>query len=289
LQLQGLTTDFDAVAEQLTSRWATRRFGLSFDFLTALMLGSIFGGLVLLVALAVLDTFLTPRVDLLRWTSDGAAIDPPPLEPGRVHTFISHNWASGQDQARAIKAQLTHVLPRLRVWLDVDDMRTKAGTQATDKKHFEALLDRVNVMTALLSGHVDQTGHEVSDYFKSPPCQAELGRARQNGIRVVFVHETDPAHGGISLEAHRREAEKHGLGHMLREHPIVEWHRVQAYQDVSLRLIASEVLHQQAEERLEHPERPMYLGREVRARGASPHAARPCLVCCAPISMPPAR
>ena len=47
-----------------------------------------------------------------------------------------HNWASGQDQARSIKAQLTSLCPGLKVWLDVDNMRTKAGTSATDKESF---------------------------------------------------------------------------------------------------------------------------------------------------------
>jgi hypothetical protein len=75
--------------------------------------------------------------------------------------------------------------------IDVDNMRSKAGTSATDKASFEKLIDGIQVMVAILTGSV-QDGLEVSDYFKSVPCQHELGRAQENGTPVIFVLESEP-------------------------------------------------------------------------------------------------
>ena len=75
--------------------------------------------------------------------------------------------------------------------IDVDNMRYKAGTSATDKASFEKLIDGIQVMVAILTGSV-QDGLEVSDYFKSVPCQHELGRAQENGTPVIFVLESEP-------------------------------------------------------------------------------------------------
>ena len=40
----------------------------------------------------------------------------------RYHTFVSHIWSTGQDQAAVIKRQLQHLLPMSKVFLDVDDL-----------------------------------------------------------------------------------------------------------------------------------------------------------------------
>ena len=211
------------------------------------------------------------RLHGFRWTLDGHAVVPPLLDDGEFHTFLSHNWATGQDQARTIKILLVSLCPGLLVWLDVDDMRSKAGTSATDKASFEALIDGVQVMIAILTGSV-QNGVEYSDYFYSVPCQHELERALSNGTPVVFVLETDSNHGGISLEAHRRACPDHLLP-LLDGSKVVEWHRVQAYQDVSLKVILQELLHELAVERASHvrvatadqrvPVDTVYLRREI--------------------------
>ena len=72
-------------------------------------------------------------------------------------------------------------------------MRSKAGTSATDKASFEALIDGMQSMVAILTGSINaNTGEEESDYFKSVPCQHELSRAQQNFTSVVFVLESAP-------------------------------------------------------------------------------------------------
>ena len=72
---------------------------------------------------------------------------------------------------------------------DVDNMRSKAGTSATDKASFERLIDGIQVMIVILTGSV-RDGVENSDYFMSIPCRHELSRAQENGTPVVFVRES---------------------------------------------------------------------------------------------------
>jgi len=259
-RMNELTDEFDAVREQLSGEWASRRFTVSPSFLSAIMLTSLLGGLALMLTLHLIELFVPAR-DIFRWALDDTEVLPPVLEAGQFHTFLSHNWASGQDQARTIKSQLSSLCPGINVWLDVDNMRSKAGTSATDKESFEKLIDGVQVMVAIMTGSTrGQTEH--SDYFRSVPCQHELGRAMHNGTPVVFVLETDTTHGGISLEGQRRECEAccpHILP-LLDKSKVVEWHRVRTYQDISLKLILQELLQQDAAERSNDT---VYLAREV--------------------------
>ena len=71
-------------------------------------------------------------------------------------------------------------------------MRSKAGTSATDKASFEALIDGMQAMVAILTGSV-RSGEERSDYFLSKPCQHELSRAKGNQTPVVFILESGPS------------------------------------------------------------------------------------------------
>ena len=128
-------------------------------------------------------------------------------------------------------------------------MRSRAGTTATDKESFEKLIDGVNAMVAILTGSVRDGNEYYSDYFHSVPCQHELGRALKNNTRVVFVLETDALHGGIPLEAHRRACPQHLLP-LINRSKVVEWHRIQAYQDVSLKVILQELLRDRVNEQI---------------------------------------
>ena len=189
---------------------------------------------------------------LLRWARDGSAVQARPLLAGRSHCFVSHNWKTGQDQSRSIKSALTSLVPSLRVWLDVDDMRSKAGTKATNTANFGAVIDTTEAMIAFMSGSPANDGGERSDYFLSPPCQQELRRAVSTKTPIIYVHETDPLHGGISLASHVRDCPddlRPALQRAIDDGEVVEWHRIRAFQDVSLRLIMQRVLCKEAEER----------------------------------------
>lgn len=95
-------------------------------------------------------------------------------------------------QARSVKSLLQEAVPGIKCWLDVDNMRTKAGTSATDKESFTRLIDEQHTIIALLTGSLNTEGSAVSDYFRSLPCLSECKRAFHNGIPVIFLRETDP-------------------------------------------------------------------------------------------------
>ena len=142
-------------------------------------------------------------------------------------------------------------------------MRSKAGTSATDKVSFHKLIDERHTIIAFLTGSTLSSGKEVSDYFRSGPCLNEIRRGHDNGIPIVFLHETDPSHGGVALDVHRRDCPG-DLRALLDSAPMIAWYRVQAYQDVSLRRLAREVLTLEAAERkVAKGEEGIYHPREV--------------------------
>ena len=59
------------------------------------------------------------------------------------HAFLSHVWSSGQDQCAVIKRQLRHLLPGIRVFLDVDDL--------TDISMLEAYIEHSASIVVFLS------------------------------------------------------------------------------------------------------------------------------------------
>ena len=56
-------------------------------------------------------------------------------------------------------------------------------------------------MAFLSASSID--GSEKSDYFSSSNCRREFRHAVKKGKPIVFVLETDPQHGGSTLEIHR--------------------------------------------------------------------------------------
>ena len=75
----------------------------------------------------------------------------------------------------------------------------------------------------------------------------------------LHSHAADVLHGGVPFDVHRRACPPHLLP-LLDGSPVIEWHRVQAYQDVSLKLILQSVLQGLA---LKRGNDRVYLPREV--------------------------
>lgn len=186
----------------------------------------------LLLATTLRGTHSVLTAKAARWAEDGAlALAGQPA--GTYHCFVSHQWGSGQDQARAIKSQLTALVPDMRCFLDVDDL--------TSIESLEALVGASDALLIFLSGSVDG-GTERSDYMRSANCLRELKAAVHAKKPIVFVHETDPKHGGVAMETHRQDCPE-PLRHVLDEHPIVPWYRARSFMLVSLRLILKRILH----------------------------------------------
>ena len=70
----------------------------------------------------------------LRRAKDRTVVYANSLKPDRYHAFLSHNWQSGQDQARGIKQLMKELVPGFKVWLDVDDGQFSLK-QAKQKQH----------------------------------------------------------------------------------------------------------------------------------------------------------
>jgi len=201
-------------------------FGFSDSFilsvvimLTALIM------LVLLIVLMIYAAFSARRGSTVRLRMN-KQVPLLRLREGRMyHLFLSHVWASAQDQVAVIKRRLQSMLPSVRVFLDVDDL--------TDISALEAYVKQSNVVLTFLSRH----------YFDSRNCLRELREAAFTKP-LLRVHESDEARGGQSLEKLRaacpldiREAVFNGgVG------PIVPWHRVYDFQLMSLRMMIHEML-----------------------------------------------
>jgi hypothetical protein len=71
------------------------------------------------------------------------------------HLFLSHAWQHGQDQMRLVKDRLGEMLPELKVFLDVDDMREGNGATYVDQS--------VTVLAFVTAG-----------YFESLNCTREV-------------------------------------------------------------------------------------------------------------------
>ena len=179
---------------------------------------------------ALLSQQLRHQQNWMRFAKDGVAAAPRNLSKG-YHAFVSHQWGGGQDQARAIKAQLAALIPGLRVFLDVDDL--------SDIGALEEHVDGSDVVIVFLAG--SNGDEERSDYMRSANCVRELRQAIERKKRMVFVLETDPQHGAVSMGTHRRDCPD-DLRHALAAHPIVPWYRIRPYAQVSLRQIAERVL-----------------------------------------------
>ena len=131
----------------------------------------------------------------------------------------------------------------------------------TSINEFEEYVGASEVVVVFLAGSI-RNGSEYSDYFHSANCLRELRRAHALERPLVFVLETDPLHGGISLEAHRRDCPPDLLpllpscvGDPSRH--LVLWLRVGAFRTVSLRQILQVVLQS------ERPDDTLYVPGEI--------------------------
>ena len=177
---------------------------------------------------------------------------------GRFHIFLSHVWGTGQDQMRIVKQRLREMLPDVVPFLDVDDLKEGKGAEYVDASA---------VSLILCSG----------GYFQSPNCMREILRGVVTCKPIVALLEPEATHGGLTLKQIRealdtadKPCEKRGKKHdtwyhmcdlhsevvswgyemptgaqlydaLFAREPI-EWNRIGAFQDVTLRLIASTLL-----------------------------------------------
>ena len=144
---------------------------------------------------------------------------------GKWHLFLSHIWGTGQDQCATIKRQLCLLLKGVSVFLDVDDLE--------DIGALETYVDQSAVIMIFVS----------KGYFKSGNCLREARCTVDKKKPIALVH--DPVRGGATLDFIRDEEcpdELRGpvFGHGRR--PVIEWHRIADFQQVSIKLLAEQIV-----------------------------------------------
>ncbi len=58
------------------------------------------------------------KLPIARWANDNLIACPRALAAGAFHCFVSHEWGHGQDQARAVKAEMSALVPGLKCFLE---------------------------------------------------------------------------------------------------------------------------------------------------------------------------
>ena len=142
----------------------------------------------------------------------------------RYHLFLSHIWSTGQDQCAIIKRQLQLLLPGIVVFLDVDDMQNIGD--------LESYVRVTSVMLFFLS----------SKYFRSRNCLKEIWASLKYKKPIILVHERQEDKGGGPLEMLQAECTKELRDKIFDGRAPITWHRVSHYQQLTLKLIATEML-----------------------------------------------
>jgi hypothetical protein len=148
------------------------------------------------------------------------------LGPGeRYHLFLSHIWSTGQDQCANIKRQLQLLLPGIIVFLDVDDLQ--------DIGDLESYVSATGVMLFFLSKR----------YFQSGNCLREIRASLEQEKPLVLVHEQQEDKGGAALEVLKEECRDDEMRAKIFDgRTAIVWHRISQYQNLTLKLIATEML-----------------------------------------------
>ena len=178
----------------------------------------------------------------LRYVHNGEEVVPPKVAANGYHLFLSHVWATGQDQVRVMKQRLKEMCPAFSVFLDVDDLE--------DISDLEGYIDHTSTVLIFCS----------QGYFASKNCMREIRSAVRKGKPLLAVLEPEVGKGGLSVSeiTHQLLAADdnyarwgfadddgpHGeelVAALFAEEPI-EWNRIGHFQDVTLRLIAERLL-----------------------------------------------
>ena len=176
----------------------------------------------------------------LRHTASGKEVVAPPIGEDHYHVFLSHVWGTGQDQMRVIRQRLQEMVPGMRAFLDVEDLE--------DISDLEGYIKRSKCVVVYCS----------RGYFESKNCMIELRAAVKLGKHIQPLMDLEASRGGLTrdevcnqilaADAHYakwgfvdgpRGAE---LCAKLFERQPIEWNRIGAFQDVTMRMIAAGAL-----------------------------------------------
>jgi hypothetical protein len=157
----------------------------------------------------------------------------------QFHCFLSHAWGSGQDATHTIARKMQLLVPFMRIWLDVDQLKN------IGKLDEEVATAAVFVIFA------------SDGYFRSKNCRTELYAALHQKKPIVVIF--DPEKSGGSLEELRQECREWCVDVAPKEYPAysgpseaiaavfdseepVMWSRIHNLQQASLTIIVARIL-----------------------------------------------
>ena len=217
-----LTDSVDyALSEQLREKYQ-----LNVSLVSLVMIGFILLALVSTTAMAAHQILQAARVPTIRLQRTGEPPELPFAKGNRWHMFLSHIWATGQDQCATIKRMLAAMLPGVSVFLDVDNLRSIDTLE-------EEISDSAVVMILATKG-----------YFQSKNCLREVNATLEQEKR--FCVGVDLVRGGAPLpdiEAEcSEEMQLDVFGPPSARREVIIWHRIKAFQMVSITLITEQLL-----------------------------------------------
>jgi hypothetical protein len=225
--------------------------GFSEDTLGIMLIICFLVILVMGVVFMAIDVRKIRKLPLLKDSSGHAVVLKRVLE-GCYHLFLSHTWASGQNQMQALKKELQLLVPSMKLFLDVENL--------TDIGALEQLIKSSDSVLVFLS-----TG-----YFKRWNCLREANEAIVQDKDIILLRESAEMHGGghMQLVMDEIEAQKvlfadfaeagksSGKGSSVdikaslfgNDLPVLLWHRVLELKRVTLKMVCQRVLQQQGRE-----------------------------------------
>ena len=103
---------------------ACKRFGFSSSYEVSIWLFAFNVSVLVLILVPILNAVCNSvKSKTVRLHLTDAAPQLSLQEGQKFHTFLSHIWSTGQDQVRGIKSQLLLLMPGVKVFLDVDDLK----------------------------------------------------------------------------------------------------------------------------------------------------------------------
>jgi hypothetical protein len=206
--------------------------------------------LVMGVVFMVIDVRTIRKLPLLKDSSGHAVVLKKVLE-GCYHLFLSHTWASGQNQMQALKKELQLLVPSMKLFLDVENL-TNIGA-------LEQLIESSDSVLVFLS-----TG-----YFKRWNCLREVNEAIVQKKDIILLRESAEMHGGghmqlvmdeietqkklftefaVSAKGRKENSIDIKAGVFGDDPQVLLWHRVLELKRVTLKMICQRVLQQQGRE-----------------------------------------
>ncbi len=163
----------------------SRFVGFSFNFYRASTLALVLVIGMFIVTIVFLTIIALNKVNepTVRLVSTGY---PPQLEMPEncnFHIFMSHVWSSGQSKTHSIVRKLKLMMPRLKIWLDIE--------QLYDINSLEDSIAESVVMVIFYS----------EGYFRSKNCRREICAAMEMGKPVIILYDDE----GLTIEALKYE------------------------------------------------------------------------------------